>query len=138
MDASSRGSVSGWLEELKKGHEIAAQELWNRYFSHLIRLARHHLHRAHRTNRPWGQIADENFRLLGTLTLSGCTASGNISITYRQNSQRRPTPSSAARVFAWLKNALDIMNAYTLYFSHANRCAIAVRSLTNRNAPRAK
>jgi DNA-directed RNA polymerase specialized sigma24 family protein len=44
MDASSQGSVSGWLEELKKGHEAAAQELWNRYFSHLIRLARHHLH----------------------------------------------------------------------------------------------
>jgi RNA polymerase sigma factor (sigma-70 family) len=44
MDMPSQGSVSGWLHELKEGREGAAQELWDRYFAQLMRVARHHLH----------------------------------------------------------------------------------------------
>jgi DNA-directed RNA polymerase specialized sigma24 family protein len=44
MDLPSRGSVTGWLHELKKGNEAAAQELWNRYFAQLVPLARRRLH----------------------------------------------------------------------------------------------
>ena len=44
MDLPSRGSVTGWLDELKEGHEAAAQELWNRYFARLVPLARCRLH----------------------------------------------------------------------------------------------
>jgi len=44
MDLPSRGSVTGWIEELKEGNEAAAQELWNRYFSQLVPLARRRLH----------------------------------------------------------------------------------------------
>jgi RNA polymerase sigma factor (sigma-70 family) len=44
MDTSTKGSVTGWLHELKAGRATAAQDLWDRYFAQLMRLARHHLH----------------------------------------------------------------------------------------------
>jgi DNA-directed RNA polymerase specialized sigma24 family protein len=44
MDDSLKGSVSGWLDELKAGGQGAAQELWNRYFAQLVHLARGRLH----------------------------------------------------------------------------------------------
>lgn len=34
------GSVSYWIDELKQGNEQAAQELWERYYSRLIGLAK--------------------------------------------------------------------------------------------------
>lgn len=34
-----RGSVSHWLDGLKQGDSVAAQELWNRYFSRLAAVA---------------------------------------------------------------------------------------------------
>jgi DNA-directed RNA polymerase specialized sigma24 family protein len=37
---SSRGSVTGWLDLLKTGDHAAAQQLWARYFSALVKLAR--------------------------------------------------------------------------------------------------
>jgi len=37
---SSRGSVTGWLDLLKAGDHAAAQQLWARYFSALVKLAR--------------------------------------------------------------------------------------------------
>src|SRR5262245_36236750 len=37
---SSRGSVSGWIDELKAGNHAAAQRLWERYFHRLVGLAR--------------------------------------------------------------------------------------------------
>lgn len=43
MAVSSHGSVSGWLIELRQGHDSAAQQLWNRYFALLLPLARHRL-----------------------------------------------------------------------------------------------
>jgi DNA-directed RNA polymerase specialized sigma24 family protein len=41
MESPSHGSVTLWLDELKLGHEAAAQQLWNRYFFQLVTLARH-------------------------------------------------------------------------------------------------
>jgi RNA polymerase sigma factor (sigma-70 family) len=43
MDASSRGSVTTWIEGIKGKNEQAAQELWNRYFGQLVLLARRQL-----------------------------------------------------------------------------------------------
>ena len=44
MELPSRGSVTHWLDELKLGHEAAAQQLWNRYFFQLVTLARQRFH----------------------------------------------------------------------------------------------
>jgi RNA polymerase sigma factor (sigma-70 family) len=35
--------VTGWLDQLKAGDDIAAQELWHRYFTQLVTLARQRL-----------------------------------------------------------------------------------------------
>ena len=34
-----RGSVSGWLDDLRAGDQAAAGRLWGRYFDRLVRLA---------------------------------------------------------------------------------------------------
>jgi DNA-directed RNA polymerase specialized sigma24 family protein len=39
MDPSSRDSVIHWLDGLKVGESVAAQELWNRYFARLVAVA---------------------------------------------------------------------------------------------------
>lgn len=36
---SSQGSVSHWLDGLREGDSVAAQELWNRYFARLVIVA---------------------------------------------------------------------------------------------------
>jgi RNA polymerase sigma factor (sigma-70 family) len=43
MEIPSRGSVTTWLDALKAQQGDAAQELWNRYFALLVRVARQHL-----------------------------------------------------------------------------------------------
>jgi RNA polymerase sigma factor (sigma-70 family) len=40
---SSRESVTEWLEKLRAGDSLAAQELWDRYVAQLVRLAHKHL-----------------------------------------------------------------------------------------------
>lgn len=40
MELPSRGSVTHWLDQLKLGHQAAADELWKRYFVQLVTLAR--------------------------------------------------------------------------------------------------
>ena len=40
---SSRGSVTSWLDLLKAGDQAAAHQLWARYFSALVKLARRKL-----------------------------------------------------------------------------------------------
>jgi DNA-directed RNA polymerase specialized sigma24 family protein len=50
---SDDNSVSVWLGPLKEGDPQAAQEIWNRYFEKLVRLARKKLHGAAR------RVADE-------------------------------------------------------------------------------
>jgi DNA-directed RNA polymerase specialized sigma24 family protein len=47
------GSVSAWIDQLKAGNADAAQQLWERYFDRLVRLARRQLQAAPR------RIADE-------------------------------------------------------------------------------
>jgi DNA-directed RNA polymerase specialized sigma24 family protein len=41
--ADDRGSVTGWIGQLKAGDQEAAQPLWERYFDRLVRLARRKL-----------------------------------------------------------------------------------------------
>jgi RNA polymerase sigma factor (sigma-70 family) len=60
MPASSRGSVTTWLDGLKAQNDSAAQELWNRYFAQLVSLARRHL-------RGMGRDADEEDIALSAL-----------------------------------------------------------------------
>jgi RNA polymerase sigma factor (sigma-70 family) len=50
---STDGSVSRWLGQLKDGDQAAAQQLWERYFRSLVRLARSRLHGTAR------RVADE-------------------------------------------------------------------------------
>lgn len=49
------GSVSRWIGDLKEGDALAAQEIWERYFQRLVRLARQKLAASRRT----GGEADE-------------------------------------------------------------------------------
>ncbi|MGD9632465.1 MAG: ECF-type sigma factor [Pirellulales bacterium] len=44
MELPSRGSVTHWLDQLKLGHQTAADELWKRYFVQLVTLARSRFH----------------------------------------------------------------------------------------------
>ena len=37
---SDGGSVTLWIGQLKAGNHEAAQQLWNRYFREMVRLAR--------------------------------------------------------------------------------------------------
>jgi len=39
MKSESKGSVSCWIDDLRDGHSLAAQEIWNRYFDQLVQLA---------------------------------------------------------------------------------------------------
>ena len=50
---SSHGSVTLWLHDLKSGDHRAAEQLWQRYFAQLVRLARSKLYGMSRT------VADE-------------------------------------------------------------------------------
>ena len=45
MGSQSKGSVTHWLDGLKAGESVAAQELWNRYFAQLVALAQSRLRR---------------------------------------------------------------------------------------------
>jgi hypothetical protein len=45
-DHSKDGSVSYWLDELKAGNELAATEIWQRYFDMLVTVARQNLKRS--------------------------------------------------------------------------------------------
>ena len=40
MHMTLQGSVTGWIGQLKAGDQRAAQELWERYFDRLVRVAR--------------------------------------------------------------------------------------------------
>ena len=39
MESDNRGSVSHWLDGLREGDSVAAQELWDRYFARLATVA---------------------------------------------------------------------------------------------------
>ena len=48
MESESEGSVTRWTDDLESGGDAAAQELWDRYFERLVRLASKKLLNAHR------------------------------------------------------------------------------------------
>jgi DNA-directed RNA polymerase specialized sigma24 family protein len=58
MSTEPEGSVTGWIDQLKAGDEIAPQRLWERYFHELVRLARANL-RA----KPRGAVDEEDIAL---------------------------------------------------------------------------
>ena len=58
MSTGSEGSVTGWFGYLKAGDDVAAEQLWERYFHELVRLARAHL-RA----KPRGAVDEEDIAL---------------------------------------------------------------------------
>ncbi len=49
MTGDERGSITGWLGNLREGDQAAAQPLWERYFSKLVVVARTKLKRMRRT-----------------------------------------------------------------------------------------
>jgi DNA-directed RNA polymerase specialized sigma24 family protein len=53
MVEESEGSVTGWVEGLRRGDRAAAQRLWERYYHRLVGLARRRLKATHR------RVADE-------------------------------------------------------------------------------
>ena len=67
MATGDEGSVTRWLGELKAGRPVAAQRLWERYFTDLVRLARGRLQGAPRA------VADEEDVALSAFD-SFCTA----------------------------------------------------------------
>ena len=54
----TRGSITGWLTELKRGDSRAAGRLWSRYFPKLVRLADRSLHQT-----PRGAADEEDVAL---------------------------------------------------------------------------
>jgi DNA-directed RNA polymerase specialized sigma24 family protein len=50
---SQAGSITRWMGQLKTGDSLAAQKLWETYFTRMVQLARHRLDRAPR------RMADE-------------------------------------------------------------------------------
>jgi DNA-directed RNA polymerase specialized sigma24 family protein len=49
MTGDDRGSITGWLGNLREGDQAAAQPLWERYFSRLVVVARSKLKRMRRS-----------------------------------------------------------------------------------------
>ena len=50
MMPSDEGSITRWIGGLKAGDEVAARQLWERYFARMMRLAREKLRAGHRGN----------------------------------------------------------------------------------------
>jgi DNA-directed RNA polymerase specialized sigma24 family protein len=58
MSPETEGSVTGWIDHLRAGDDVAARRLWERYFQELVRLARAKL----RAN-PRGAFDEEDIAL---------------------------------------------------------------------------
>jgi DNA-directed RNA polymerase specialized sigma24 family protein len=63
MSGDDQGSVTGWIERVKRGDSEAAERLWERYFGRLVALARGRLS-ARRGTRA---VADEEDAALSAL-----------------------------------------------------------------------
>jgi DNA-directed RNA polymerase specialized sigma24 family protein len=59
LSAEAPGSVTRWIDGLKVGENEAAQKLWDRYFSSLVRLARKRLRQV-----PRGESDEEDVALV--------------------------------------------------------------------------
>ena len=53
IDMSPEGSITNWIREIRRGHSVAAEALWHRYFPRLVQIARAKLQGAPR------RMADE-------------------------------------------------------------------------------
>ena len=58
---SSAGSVTVWISRLQAGDNLAAQQLWERYFRRLVGLARHKLHGSPRAAADEEDVAQNAF-----------------------------------------------------------------------------
>ena len=58
MSPDTEGSVTGWIDHLRAGDDMATRSLWERYFHELVRLARANL-RA----KPRGAVDEEDIAL---------------------------------------------------------------------------
>jgi DNA-directed RNA polymerase specialized sigma24 family protein len=70
---TKRGSVTGWLDGLRAGDEVAAQRLWEGYFRRLVRLARARL-----AGRPAGPVASEDVALSAFKSFWRAVAAGRF------------------------------------------------------------
>lgn len=59
---SSDGEVTRWLQRLKEGDRSVAQDLWQRYFARLVRLARDRLRRSLRRAQDEEDVALSAFK----------------------------------------------------------------------------
>lgn len=70
---TERGSVTGWLDGLRAGDEVAAQRLWEGYFRRLVRLARARL-----AGRPAGPAGSEDVALSAFDSFCRAAAAGRF------------------------------------------------------------
>jgi len=57
-------SITNWIDALRSGDEAAAEELWHRYFSQLMRIARSRMSTLPRTTYDEEDAAISTFRVL--------------------------------------------------------------------------
>jgi DNA-directed RNA polymerase specialized sigma24 family protein len=58
MSPETAGSVTGWIDHLREGDDVAARRLWERYFHELV-----HLARARLRAKPRGAFDEEDIAL---------------------------------------------------------------------------
>jgi DNA-directed RNA polymerase specialized sigma24 family protein len=58
MSPDTEGSVTGWIDHLRAGDDMATRSLWERYFHELVRLARANLR-----SKPRGAFDEEDIAL---------------------------------------------------------------------------
>ncbi len=88
---SASGSVSEWIEDLKRGDASAVARLWNRYHHHLLRFARQRL------NGDVRRVADED----------DLVATAFESFYYRALAGEYPRLSSRQQLWALLLTITD-------------------------------
>jgi DNA-directed RNA polymerase specialized sigma24 family protein len=71
MATGDEGSVTRWLGELKAGRPVAAQRLWERYFTDLVRLARARLRMVPRAAEDEEDVALSAFDSFYTAATQG-------------------------------------------------------------------
>jgi DNA-directed RNA polymerase specialized sigma24 family protein len=70
---TERGSVTGWLDGLRAGDDVAAQRLWEGYFRRLVGLARARL-----AGRPTGPAGSEDVALSAFASFCRAVAAGRF------------------------------------------------------------
>jgi len=119
---SNEGSITRWIGQLKSGDALAAQRLWEAYFTRLVKLARHRLEAAPRRvadeedvalsafysmcrgaqDGQFSRLADRDnlWSLLVAITAHKC-----VDLVRRENRQKRGGAASALPAFDELISA---------------------------------